>query len=1189
IGHTKAAAGIAGVIKAVMALKKQIIPPATGIVEPHPELGSPQARLQLLRQGQLWPAQAALRAGVSSMGFGGINAHIVLEGAAEQRRAALAPEEEELLTSFQDAELFLLGAADLSGLQEQIAQLLLLAPRLSYAELTDLAAFLAKNLQAGPMRAALVASKPVEFERGLRELEDLLTRGITQHIDPQAKIYLGQSEQSPRVAFLFPGQGSPSYPDGGLLRRRFPEIGNLYLDHQFPPDIDEKRTEYAQPLITLASLGTLKILEKFGVQARFAIGHSLGELSALHWAGVMDEAALLRLAYARGAAIGGVRTPDGAMLSIRADAETVRTLIYGTPAVISGFNSPFQTVVAGDLISINKIAALCAQAKIPCVRLAVSHAFHSPLVAPAIETFAQDLAREQFAQPVRMLVSTVTGNVIGDDCIHDLLTQQIAQPVRFMDAVKRIQRDVDLFIEVGPGRTLTRLLADIASQPAVATDGGSDSLSGILAATATAFVLGAAIHTEVLFARRFTRPIDLNWNPTFLANPCEQAPLSDIERLESLQEEAGNETPLSAESTLDVLRQIIARRTELPLYLLDPKNRMLSDLHLNSITVGQILNEASQYWQLLSSASLIQYADARLEEIVQIFEELQQEQSGSARPEKREPDGLAPWVRCFTFVEQERPLSTSQLAREQGDWQIIAPARYPLAGELAHTFATIKGVGTILCLPAEQEEQAATLLLQATKSVLARPDATHFVLLQHGRIGAAFARTFSLEYPNLTVCVLHMPQDLPDATSFIGLEVRVAQTGLNESSYGLHGKRTQSVLVAYPSLEQGEAIHLNRHDVLLVSAGGKGIGAACSLALAEKTGVTLALLGRSDPQRDPVLAEHLARLDALGIRYRYFALDVLDREGVQRVVGEIEASLGPVTALLHAAGVNDPQSLSLLEEEAMQKAIAPKVYGLQNLLAALPAQQLKYLITFGSVIARSGMPGEAHYALANEWMADLTTSFQQTAPACSCLCIEWSVWSGTGMGERLGSVETLKAAGIEPVPVEQGTEIFLSLLAHRQSATRILVSGRLGGLPTLTMDTSQLPFLRFLEKPLVFYPGVELITAFDISTSTDLYIDDHQLKGERLLPAVMGLEAMAQIAMAVNGHQAKPSFKNTQFLRPVVVPGQGSLTLRLLALAQPDGSVDVALRSSETGYQLDHFRATCFPQWSRRELISSML
>ena len=308
-----------------------------------------------------------------------------------------------------------------------------------------------------------------------------------------------------------------------------------------------------------------------------------------------------------------------------------------------------------------------------------------------------------------------------DDHIQALLCDQVTKPVRFLEAVERIQNDIDLFIEVGPGTTLSRLLPDITSQPVVATDAGSSSLRGILSATATAFVMGSVINTQALFAHRFARPIDLNWKPTFFANPCEQAPLPGIELFERFQEpDAEEDVPHAEQTTLEVLRQIIAKHTELPMYLLDLKNRMLSDLHLNSITVGQILTEASRNLGISPSASLLRYADARLGEIVQTLDDLQQQQ-GTHRPESREPDGLAPWIRCFSVVEQEQALSRSSFAQETGDWQLIAPDGYPLLEDLARAFASIKGVGALICLPADLEDGAATLLLQGATRYACAP------------------------------------------------------------------------------------------------------------------------------------------------------------------------------------------------------------------------------------------------------------------------------------------------------------------------------------------------------------------------------------------------------------------------------------------------------------------------------------
>jgi enediyne polyketide synthase len=198
-------------------------------------------------------------------------------------------------------------------------------------------------------------------------------------------------------------------------------------------------------------------------------------------------------------------------------------------------------------------------------------------------------------------------------------------------------------------------------------------------------------------------------------------------------------------------------------------------------------------------------------------------------------------------------------------------------------------------------------------------------------MGAAFARTLYLEHPRLTVCVIHLPLDLPSLTTYIVAEVQAARSFV-EASYDMQGKRRESVLIPYTNTMANAPLKLDRRDVLLVTGGGKGIAAECAFALAQETGVTLALLGRSRPQDDSVLARHLAKLEAAGVRYHYVPIDVQDANGVVQAVHEVEAQFGPITAILHGAGVNKPSLLNMLGEETLKKTLAPKVNGLQNLL-----------------------------------------------------------------------------------------------------------------------------------------------------------------------------------------------------------------------------------------------------------------
>ena len=323
------------------------------------------------------------------------------------------------------------------------------------------------------------------------------------------------------------------------------------------------------------------------------------------------------------------------------------------------------------------------------------------------------------------------------------------------------------------------------------------------------------------------------------------------------------------------------------------------------------------------------------------------------------------------------------------------------------------------------------------------------------------------------------------------------------------------------------------------------------------------------------MTNNFARFAAAGVRSGYVRADVTDAEAVRAAVVEIERNLGPVTAILHGAGLNTPQLIGALDEAAFRRTVEPKISGAQNVLAAVNAKKLKLFVTFGSIIARTGLPGEADYATANEWLAALTREFQASHPRCHCLALEWSVWSGAGMGERLGRIESLTQHGITPITVDEGVRIFCELLRQPPPAASLVVTGRFGESPTLKMLEPDLPLRRFLERKRVFYPGVELVVDAELSLRADPYLADHVVQKQPLLPAVLGLEAMAQTAMALAGSADAPVFENVEFPRPVALSDTAALTIRLAALRRENGCVEVCLRSEETDFQVDHFRAVC--------------
>ncbi|GAA1084445.1 type I polyketide synthase [Nocardiopsis metallicus] len=1197
-GHTKAAAGVAGLIKAILAVRNGVIPPATGHHDPHPLLEEETAALRVPTEPLAWSDGYPVRAGVSAMGFGGINTHITLEAAAGNRGAGLTDRTRSLAAGRQDAELLVIDGTDLAEVRRGLEELAELLPRLSYAELTDLAASLAERAGDRPARAAVVASSPEAAERAVRVLLSRMDDGQTEVMAPELGAYLAHRTTAPSIRYLFPGQGAGTGRTGAL-RRRFDAADRVLRSAGLPEGGDQVATEVAQPRIVAGSLAAMAVLNDLGVRADGAAGHSLGELTALHWAGAVDQREILDLAAARGRAMARTGRADGAMAGLETGPAAAEALVEGeAEVVVAGYNGPEQTVVSGPADAVERVCALARAQGITATRVRVSHAFHSPLVAASAEVLDRRLAETGFGPLAPGLVSTVTGKELAPDTDpRALLRDQVVLPVRFHEAVVRLARDADLMIEVGPGRVLSGLAAAaVPDVPIAAVDSDSPSLVPFLRAVAAAYSLGAAVDLRGLFAGRLFRELPEEF--AFLASPCESAPGLDVGRTETVPDGHGDVSGRGAQDTqgdgaadtLELLRTLAAERVELPVSMVGADTRPLDDLHLSSITVGQVVNEVTRRLGLPPLEATSGYATSTLGELAGVIDGLADTADGGAAA--GEAAGAAPWVRAFEVAHAAAPVpprsGSEEGAASDGGWSVYASPGHPLAEPLRRSLSGL-GEGVLLCLPDGGGPELVGTLLDAARSGLASGAGTRFVVVQGGYGASGVARTLHLEVPGTltTVVTLADPEpvsadDLREAVHRVTAEV-AATTGFTQVHYDADGHRTVPLLRAVPlAAEPARDAPLGPDDVVLVTGGGKGITAECALSLATEYGSALALLGRAAPEEDTELAANLERVSAAGARFVYLRADVTRPEEVRGAVRAAEEELGPVTAVLHGAGRNEPTALASLTEPLFRRTLAPKTDGLTAVLDALDPDRLRLLVTFGSIIGRAGLRGEAHYSTANDWLTEMTVEYGAKHPHTRVLALEWSVWSGAGMGERLGVVEALMRDGITPVSAEEGIAIFHRVLADRSVGPVLVVSGRTGGLPTLATEERELPLGRFVERVLVHYPGVELVTEAVLSATDDPYLDDHLLDGDLLFPAVIGMEAMAQAATAVSGHTGPPVMEGARFLRPVAVRPGETTTVRVAALVRDAESVEVVVRSEETGYDADHFRAVL--RWPRTDL-----
>lgn len=1216
IGHTKAAAGVAGLIKTVMAVDQRMLPPTVGCVEPHELLTGPGAALRPLAVAEEWPDTGVRRAGVSAMGFGGINTHLVLENAPGARRRPTGRRSASLARSAQDAELLLFDADSPEALSRLLRETAEFAGTLSYAQLADLAAALLRRCGGQRYRAGAVVGSPQEAEDSLRELARTLDGGTTSRLDTAGRGALGAVGGRARVGLLFPGQGATGAADGAL-RRRFPEADETYRAVERhtrgvlaagPGAPDAPRsTAAAQPRIVAGSLAALRVLEALRVEGVCAVGHSLGELTALHWAGAYSEDDVLHAAAVRGRVMEEKGEP-GAMASLATDHLTAEKLADGLDVVVAARNGAEQTVVSGSPAGVEEAAVRAAAQGVDAVRLAVDRAFHSPLVAAAAEYFGRWLASRPVRPVEARVVSTVTGRVLDPDVdLTSLLRHQITAPVRFAEAVATAAEEVDLFVEVGPGRVLSGLATAATGLPAVSVDSESGSLRGLLGVVAAAYVIGVPVEPARLFDGRLIRPLEIGQQFEFLANPCEQAPLDTPARQPHRPPTAsaprpaeappapgavpsaptgtppdrrGEGRPVAPEprtaapppadaGALAVLRQVVAERVELPVELVRDDSRLLDDLHLSSIAVGQLVNQAAARVGVTVNQAPSNFATATLADVADVLDGLR-DSAATRRPDPPVA-GAAGWVRPFAVRLVPEPAPTPSPRGDDGDWELFAAPGDTRAHAIRDRLRRGGvGPGVLACLPPGCTTEEVALVLRAARRALADPPG-RFVLVQQSPGAAGLAKTLHQEAGNLRTTVVHLPPD-GDAADRVLAEV-AATEGFSEVVLKSDGTRYVPTLTALPHTPERTEPVLTAADVLLVTGGGKGISAEAALVLARTTGASLALLGRSDPDHDAELAANLARIAAAGVTVRYARADVVRADEVAAAVAKFRDELGPVTALLHGAGRNEPTPLAALDADALARTFAPKVEGLRNLLGALEPDPLRLLVTFGSVIGRAGLPGEAHYAVANEWLAELTEEAARTRPGLRARCLEWSVWAGVGMGERLAVVESLTREGITAITPAEGLAVLLRLVDDPDAPVVTVVSGRTGRIDTVRREAPPLPMLRFVGEPLLRYHGVELVTEVELNAGTDPYLADHLLDGDLLLPAVLGMEAMCQVASAATGDERVPVLEQVRFDRPVVVPPDGSTRIRIAATVTGTDTVEVAIRAEDTAFAVDHFRA----------------
>jgi acyl transferase domain-containing protein/NAD(P)H-dependent flavin oxidoreductase YrpB (nitropropane dioxygenase family)/NAD(P)-dependent dehydrogenase (short-subunit alcohol dehydrogenase family) len=535
IGHTKCAAGVAGLIKVALALHHRVLPPTMNIENPNPAWDAETSPFTLNAQARPW-SEAERRGAVSAFGFGGTNFHAVL---AEHEN-----EEAESGLPLWPAELFLFRGDDREAAGARIDLLQGLLEDGDEWRLRDLARSISAG--EGPVQAAVVA-------RDLDDLRTKLAKARAFTSDPAGVLLAGDvtAGDEGKVAFLFPGQGSQRVGMLGELFIAFPELqrflsaGGRFARLMFPPTAwsDEEReaqraaltdTRAAQPALGIADLATASLLEAVGVTPDLVAGHSYGELVALCVAGALSESDLLHLSEARAecilAAADDAGGDPGTMAAVAASPEEIESHLDGLAGfdglVIANENAPDQSVISGPTSSVEKAVEALTAAGVSATRIPVACAFHSPLVASASDRFAAELERVDFADCSLPVYSNTTADVYPSEpgAIRGLLARHVAMPVRFASEIEAMyEAGTRIFVEAGPGRVLTGLVSRIlGDRPHIAVsceEAGPSGLTRFLLTLGQLAVAGVPVDIEQLYAGRGAKVLDLVDPPSASPSP----------------------------------------------------------------------------------------------------------------------------------------------------------------------------------------------------------------------------------------------------------------------------------------------------------------------------------------------------------------------------------------------------------------------------------------------------------------------------------------------------------------------------------------------------------------------------------------------------------------------------------------------------------------------------------------------
>ncbi|WP_420719719.1 type I polyketide synthase, partial [Streptomyces sp. NRRL WC-3618] len=1079
LGHTQAAAGVAGVIKMVMAMRHGLLPATLHVDRPTSHVDWSAGAVELLTEPRQWPEreEGPRRAGISSFGVSGTNAHVIVEQApadAPQDAANSGPGAEGSAgdtgaePAVGDAE----SAADagvpavagpapwpISGrtpkaLRAQAARLrehLLTAPDLAAdpAGRADLGWTLATGRSAFEHRAVLLGEDRYQV---LQALESLASEA------PAPGTVTGSVTEG-RLGVLFTGQGSQRVGMGQELYETFPAFataldevcGHLdplldrpLKDVMFGTDAELlERTGYAQPALFAVEVALFRLAQSFGIRPEILGGHSVGELAAAHVAGLWSLQDAARLVGARGRLMQALPR-GGAMLAVQASEAEVTPLVEEVAEWVglAAVNGPAQVVLSGDRGVLEDLAGQLRAEGRKTRWLKVSHAFHSPLMAPMLDEFRQVAQGLTYRDPALPLVSNLTGRLATAAELKDpeYWVRHVREAVRFHDGLVALADfGVTTFLELGPDTVLTAMAHDTLTGP--------EAQSGLVAALRRDRPEPDTFRTAL--ARLHVRGATVDWTPLY--------------------------APAGAR-----------RRVDLPTYAFQHQRYWLDTNPPTApghTTTGPAPADGAEarFWEAVEHEDLAELTgaldvpdDAPLTSVLPALT--------AWRRRQRATSTLDGWNYRVTW----NPLPLGGGPALTGTWALLVPdepADLPWSAAAERALTTGGAHVTVVRVPestatdrpaltellrqhdATAWDGALSLLASAgqpestdatTQPDLATPALRTAVLLQalgdanstatawaatHGAVTTTpsesaaapaqasvwgLGRVAALEYPQTWGGLIDLP-DTADTAAATSL-ARILGNPESEDQLAVRASGVFVRRLVRAPLGGEQDREWSSHGTVLVTGGTGALGAHVARWLAREGAEHLVLTSRRGPDA-PGAPELRTELEELGVRVTVATCDVSDREALARMLAEIPADV-PLTGVFHTAGVLDDGVLDGLTGDRLAPVFRAKVESARHLDELTRDADLSAFVLFSSFAGVAGGAGQGGYAAANAALDALAES--RRAAGHAAMSVAWGPWDGTGMAAEGAAAERLRHGVMPPMDPDLAITALHRALGHDQ-------------------------------------------------------------------------------------------------------------------------------------------------------------